>query len=729
MLEYNRIRKSGWGRMFLKGLQVVNFRNFKGTEFTFEQGANTIIGENDSGKSNAMTALRILLDSSFYYNTKRLKESDFSRNIVNGWKGHWIIISALFSNISEIEKENEACVGILANDEENTAVVNAMVKNSEKDFGVVSLFIRPQFSKRKELYDAREDKEKFENVRNSITTVDYEFYFTSRSNVDFCNIKNYEKLVGNFETLEIPNPEDEDRALTGTSLNIGDFQNHVSVVFIDALRDVSRDMHNPTNPIRRIIEVVETRINPTELDKIKGDIAHLNESIARVSEISQIGIALNNKLIDIIGMVYSPDMKISSELSDKLKSLSKYIAMKSGSGDDMELLGLGHLNMLYIALKIIEFETCRTRELLNVMIIEEPEAHIHAHIQKTLFDNLKVSKDYTQILMTSHSAHLAEASQIQRMNVLKCHSNKSIAMQPSKKLNDFGNIKLKKSALNLTKCVERYLDTKRSILMFSKGVILVEGDGEEILIPSIINKALGVSLDEIGIGLINIGSTAFEYIASLFGAERIQRYCAIVTDLDKQAISKTSKLYKEDAEKKGQERKEKLDDLFNDNLWVFPFYAEHTLEVEFINSSNNYLYVQKCMDKIFVQKAAIQKHKDILSNISERNEEILSLAKLEGKGWMAILISNELDDKVDIPDYILHAVAFAGQESIDVKILFKMVEHAVQSLKLEILDKQIKGEFSVTEKVECIKKFIKTEDIENNVVYKFLQAYKNLKGK
>ena len=37
-------------------------------------------------------------------------------------------------------------------------------------------------------------------------------------------------------------------------------------------------------------------------------------------------------------------MKVSSELSDELKSLSKYIAVKSGTGDEIELLGLGHLN-------------------------------------------------------------------------------------------------------------------------------------------------------------------------------------------------------------------------------------------------------------------------------------------------------------------------------------------------------------------------------------------------
>lgn len=51
--------------MYLKYLQIVNYKNLKNVKFTFNKGANTIIGENDSGKSNALTALRILLDDSF----------------------------------------------------------------------------------------------------------------------------------------------------------------------------------------------------------------------------------------------------------------------------------------------------------------------------------------------------------------------------------------------------------------------------------------------------------------------------------------------------------------------------------------------------------------------------------------------------------------------------------------------------------------------------------------
>ena len=394
--------------------------------------------------------------------------------------------------------------------------------------------------------------------------------------------------------------------------------------------------------------------------------------------------------------------------------------MKSGTGDEIELLGLGHLNMIFIALKIIEFEICRTRELINIMIIEEPEAHIHAHIQKTLFDNLKISKNYTQIIMTSHSSHLAEASQIERMNVLKFHDQNSIAMQPSRGLDMFGKNKLKKASLELTRCVERYLDTRRTILLFSKGVILVEGDGEEILIPGMIRSGLGVSLDEVGIGLINIGSTAFEYIASLFSEERIKRYCAIVTDLDKQAIPKESSLYKADAEQKGSERREKLQNLFDDNPWVAPFYAEHTLEVEFVNAGENYSYLQKCISKMFVQKKAIELHKDNLENEKKRNEEVLSLAKTEGKGWLAILVSNELDDAVNIPDYILQAVAFAGQETINAKILFKMVAYTILRKKKEELKSKIELAVTIEDKKDCIMEFMKDKDFETNVVYRFI---------
>ena len=47
--------------MYLKYVQIVNFKNLKNVRFEFSKGANTIIGENDSGKSNALTAIRMII--------------------------------------------------------------------------------------------------------------------------------------------------------------------------------------------------------------------------------------------------------------------------------------------------------------------------------------------------------------------------------------------------------------------------------------------------------------------------------------------------------------------------------------------------------------------------------------------------------------------------------------------------------------------------------------------
>ena len=107
--------------MYISELRLWNFRKY-GKSFSdlnreadlivpLNKGLNVLIGENDSGKSNALTAIRILLDDNYYYNTKRLKETDFSYAL-GDWKGHWIIISAFFDEISNEDKHNEFCAEI-----------------------------------------------------------------------------------------------------------------------------------------------------------------------------------------------------------------------------------------------------------------------------------------------------------------------------------------------------------------------------------------------------------------------------------------------------------------------------------------------------------------------------------------------------------------------------------------------------------------------------------------
>lgn len=709
--------------MFLKYLQIVNYKNLRSARFSFVEGVNTVIGENDSGKSNAMTALRILLDDTYYYNTKRLKENDFSDSL-GKWKGHWIILSAVFGKITSEDKETEVCAGIVP-ENENEEFLKSYIKSGEDDIGVISLFIRPQKQVRKKLSEITDIAE-FEEERKKIKISDYEFYYTSRAQTDFTDKDIYTKIVGDLEKGQCSDPDEDDDRILGCKLNIADVQDHISVVFIDALHDAASELGKPKNPIRRIIESVESLIKESELNTIKSEIVQLNKSISEVEQVELVGRKINEKLLDMIGMVYSPEIILQSGLKDDINSLSRYLFMKPSKQNDIDSLGLGHLNMIYMALKIVEYEVNRTRELINIMIIEEPEAHIHTHIQRTLFDKLKVTKDYTQIITTTHSTYLAEVSEVKNINILKSIGSNSISMQPSQGLDEFGKKNLQLKNLKLSDCIERYLDSKRSVLLFSKGVVLVEGDGEEILIPNLIKNALGVSLDEMGIGLVNVGSVSFEYIASLFSEERIKRTCAIVTDEDIQIVETDSKLYKAEAEKRGKSRKKKLADLYGTNPWVESFFAPHTLEVDFAlaDARANSDYISEVVELNYVDTNTIKRHKENLKQGTDAAcaNTVLTLARDMGKGWYATTLSNYIDIAVTVPQYILGAIAFASKEVISIDIVFKMIEYSLSGYdEKEVLALKKESEKIKTqeERKEFIKKF--RERYKDDVVAKFLE--------
>lgn len=657
--------------MYLKYIQIVNYKNIRNARFEFGKGANTVIGENDSGKSNAMTAMRILLDSDYYYNTKRLKESDFSDSI-GDWRGHWIIISAYFDEITEDDKTNEVCAEI-SPDQENEDFLKSYIRCADKGYGTVTLYIRPNKKMRKQLFEASGDKETFQNVRSSIQISDYEFVYRARTQENFTSEEVYQRIVGNLEEGEYADPDNEDSFVLGSAIDILNLWQHVSVVFIDALRDVESEMHKPKNPMRRIFEAIQSQINQTDIDVIKNKIKDLNESLSGIKQIASIGMDINSKLQDIVGLVYSPEVSVESRLKEDIDSIAKFLSLNPADERDIESLGLGHLNILYIALKLVEFEVNRHHEILNIMIVEEPEAHVHTHIQKTLFDNLKLSKNYTQVVMTTHSTHISEVSNIENVNVMKTDKNGSLIMRPTNGLDVFGEKNLVEKSVSLTECLSRYLDAKRSVLLFSKGVILVEGDAEEIMIPTLVKYGLGITLDEIGIGLINVGSVGFENIASVFDEDRIQKYCSIVTDYDA-SVSDSNKS-SEAAETLGKNRKEKLDKLYKDNKWVGTFYAPHTFEVDLANIMSNRDIFKKLAELAgFKKESTIESYKkEIDGTESQRYDAVMKLTEKYKKGWMATIMSGLVDETVCIPDYIINAIAFASMEVMNTQIAKKML--------------------------------------------------------
>ena len=279
--------------------------------------------------------------------------------------------------------------------------------------------------------------------------------------------------------------------------------------------------------------------------------------------------------------------------------------------------------------------------------------------------------------MTTHSAQLSEIAEIKKVNVMKIDGLHSVVMQPCNGLDEFGEKELKLNKIKLSKRLEKYLDAKRSVLLFSKGVILVEGDAEEIMLPSMVKKTLGVSLDELGIGVINIGSVSFEYVASIFAEERLRRRCAIVTDLD--AILENAEKCKKEAAVSGKSRMEKVERLFGNNKYVQMFYANYTFEVDFTNIEKNRFYYKQVIEENYQKEDTIKKHKDCIDESeAKRYDTVISVANYIGKGWLAMSLADDLDYNVVIPDYLLRAVAFSGGKSISDAVLWKMLKYTVK---------------------------------------------------
>ncbi len=85
--------------MYLKEVQIRNYKNFLKARFLFQKGVNVIIGENDSGKTNLMQAIRLVLDKRMDWREREIAEKMFPEMLEN-WQGHIIIISLRFAELN-----------------------------------------------------------------------------------------------------------------------------------------------------------------------------------------------------------------------------------------------------------------------------------------------------------------------------------------------------------------------------------------------------------------------------------------------------------------------------------------------------------------------------------------------------------------------------------------------------------------------------------------------------
>lgn len=638
--------------MYISKLTLANYRNFYRANVVLDKGVNTIIGANGVGKTNLFRALRLMLDQNMLTSAFRMDQGDFHRGL-DDWRGHWIVISAEFKDLSS----DEAVQALFTHGA-------GQVDSEAVDTATCSLLYRPRKEIRARLAAlAVGDVAGLASLREEITAEEYEVIFVGRGKADWTNPIVYKGLVGDFEQVRFPALDDLEAlgSMLPRQLSLG---KEVSFAYIPALRDVVGDFQaNRLNPLRHLLAMQSGEVDASEFAAITDQVTALNTAIEDWPDVQKVSAHIRSTIRDTVGEAYSPSsLSIKSNLPDNaqrlFQSLKLFVA-EDGEGYEggIDEMSLGGANLLYLTLKILEFKYRKERKAVaNFLVIEEPEAHIHNHIQKTLFD--RISYDDAQIIYSTHSTQISEVSNVRRMNVLGRDGRRTEVYKPAHGLN-----------VTQVRKLQRYLDAVRSNLLFANSVILVEGDAEELLLPSLIKMQFGLSVDELGISIVNVRSTGFENVASIFHDDRIRKKCAVLTDLDASYVP-TDPVPEGDAAfvaaalrsaKAGAERAESLNTTFAGNGWVASFFADHTFEVDFIKSGNAEVLVKIVPDVWATPAKRIEAIEDLRSGLVERSgRRVLTMAEKVGKGWFAVSVADAIDHTVRTPSYILDAIAFAA---------------------------------------------------------------------
>lgn len=187
--------------------------------------------------------------------------------------------------------------------------------------------------------------------------------------------------------------------------------------------------------------------------------------------------------------------------------------------------GLGTMNRLYMAAELLHLQKPGWNGI-KLCLVEEEEAHLHPQAQMKVLETIQEQKG-TQFIITTHSPNLAskvKLSEEDNNQVVICKDGKAFPMGPRYTQLDKDDYEF----------LDHFLDVTKASLFFAKGIILVEGWAEEIILPAIA-KGMGKDLTAHEVNIINVGSTAYMRYAKIFmrrNHESMGCKVAIVTDLD-----------------------------------------------------------------------------------------------------------------------------------------------------------------------------------------------------
>lgn len=503
--------------MYIKEIKISNFRSFQEASVPFHEGVNVILGHNNTGKSNLLRAIGLVLGFS---DGHRLGTSDifYDTNVETLKLQSPRIQITLVLHRSEGEDLDSAEMGLFS------GMMTDPTLSEEAE-------LRYEFK----LADTQEDNYKAD-VAEATTAkeiwkiIDHDyirFYRSSRSG-------------GN----------------QAAGISVNDALGQIDFQFLDAIRDVSHDLYAGYNPLLRdvlnffIDYSVKNDAEKTE-DEIKEQLKTLRDNFvlqsaplmhtlqSRLQNGKNVflkyavdtGATFNGAVPDFDGEV------TENEMFAVLRMIIKYAI---GIEVPATYNGLGYNNLIYMSLLLAKMQADssitymkRNAKVLTFLAVEECEAHLHPAMQykflQFLQDN-KANGHVRQIFMTTHSTQIASAVKLDDLICLTSPKLGQIDVGYPRVIYNGNNANDVKSK----QYVQRFLDATKADMFFANRLIFVEGVAEELLLP-VFAKYLGKNLTDEHVLVVNMGGRYFNHFLKLFdtnNAYAINKKIVCLTDID-----------------------------------------------------------------------------------------------------------------------------------------------------------------------------------------------------
>jgi len=501
--------------MFVEKIYIQNFRTIglTGVTFNCNKGMNIILGENNSGKSAVIDALRLALSAGAYRKNVFIKTSDFHVDKY-GEQANTINIDIFFNDLTEeqatsffmltngidLKKAELHIEYTLYMDKKGTPKVREDIK------GGTALNNVPR-----EIYDNI-------NLLYLAALRDAEGDLKPSRNGQLANV-----LYSVAKTID-----DKDRITkafqkANDAVTSDDSIKSVESIINKNLLNIEKDELQEKVQISLVDPTFESIASLIRIDYVNSRLLRIsvNDMLAILKEVGLTSKHVKNKKICCL----LPDKKHLEICLDnilkyeELKELyNKLLLLVKNQNTAINQNGLGYNNILHMATSLGDLQEKPIDEEISILLVEEPEAHLHPQLLDLLFNFFKKANQNSniQLFITSHSPTLVAKADISSVHILnsKQDSNSIVSIKDTA-LNDTEKLDLK-----------RYLDVTKSQMFFARRVIFVEGISEAILLNEFANL-IGKPFDKYSVEIVNINGVAFEPFAKLFQKNEDKSYINI----------------------------------------------------------------------------------------------------------------------------------------------------------------------------------------------------------